>query len=107
MYCAAQNACSTVREKKRSALQSALRSVDHKAIVPVLLQHADLAFDERVAKIARSSCDRQAHVGVALAVARSCQFVHQNAEESAPATRVIDRSSRQARGARDADATCL
>ncbi len=70
-------------------MQNALGSVDHQAIIPVLLQHADLVFDERVAKIARSSGNRQVHVGVALAIARSCQFVHQNAEESAPATKVM------------------
>ena len=70
-------------------MQNALGSVDHEAIIPVLPHHADLAFDGRVKKrIARSPGNRQAQVGGALAVATICQSVHQNAEESAPATKV-------------------
>ena len=79
MHCVAQNACSTVtagRQNSQRAVQSALGSVDHKAIVPILLHHVDLAIDEWVAKIVSSSGNRQANAGVALTVARSCQSVH-------------------------------
>jgi hypothetical protein len=88
-------------------VQIALGSVDHEAIVPVLLQHADLVFDEWLAKLARSSGNRQ--VEVALTAARSCEPVHQNTEEPAPATKVTDRHQlwRQSHQALNAHGTCL
>ncbi len=90
-------------------MQTALGSVDHEAIVPVLLQHADLVFDEWLAKLARSSGNRQAQVEVALTAARSCELVHQNTEEPAPATKVTDRHQllRQSHQAHNAHGTCL
>jgi hypothetical protein len=90
-------------------VQTALGSVDYKAIVPVLLQHADLVFDEWLAKLARSYGNRQAQVEVASTAARSCQLDHQNAEEPTPATKVTDLHQlfRQSHQAHKSHGTCL